>query len=241
VEFIAGLEPLVGSLRGRPVLDLGCGRRALWTRAYLGRGARVVALELDLERCVEARRRLAGVDGGAGEAIGVVRGDGERLPLDDGAFAFVHCAQVLEHVRSPSAFLAELRRILAPGGHAYVTAINRHALRDPHFGVIGVNYLPRGLADRVLGWIGAENPEHQALSSMHYFSRAGFRRLCAASGFAVVADLKRRDRLVRHGPLAGRVADVWAGSIRSAAFHFLLARSDELLPRRVRAVFPSPP
>jgi hypothetical protein len=133
-------------------------------------------------------------------------------------------------VRRPADFLAELRRVLVAGGHAYLTAINRHALRDPHFGVLGVNYLPRGLADRVLGWIGAENPEGQALSAMHYFSRRGFRRLCAASGLEVVADLKRRERLARSGPIGGRLADAWGGAIRSAAFHFLIRRSESGTP-----------
>src|SRR5262249_56307219 len=116
--------------------------------------------------------------------------------------------QVLEHVRSPRAFLAELGRILVPGGHAYVTAINRMALRDPHFGVVGVNYLPRPLADRLLALVGAENPEGQPPSPLHYFSRPGFRRLCAANGLDVVDDLKRSERLARPGAVAGRLADL---------------------------------
>ncbi|TMB21308.1 MAG: hypothetical protein E6J71_08400 [Deltaproteobacteria bacterium] len=41
---------------------------------------------------------------------------------------------MLEHVESPASFLGELRRVLLPGGNCYLTAINRHALRDPHFG-----------------------------------------------------------------------------------------------------------
>ena len=147
------------------------------------------------------------------------------LKLNDHAsVAFVHCAQVLEHVASPAAFLGELRRVLVPGGHAYVTAINRHALRDPHFGVLGVNYLPRAFADRVLGWLGANNPEGQSLSEMHYFSRRGFRRLCGATGLEMVADLKQRERLVRHGAVSGRLADLWGTAVRSAAFHLLVRR-----------------
>src|SRR5690348_13549078 len=179
IEFVTRVEALVGVVRGRVVLDLGCGRHALWTRAYVARGARVVAVELDPVRCREAIARLAAdPPTGDGRVLGVVRGDGEKLPVAGSSVGFVHCAQVLEHVRSPDAFLLELRRVLVPGGHAYVTAINRHALRDPHFGVVGVNYLPRRLADRVLALLGAENPEGQALSAMHYFSRPGFRRLC---------------------------------------------------------------
>jgi ubiquinone/menaquinone biosynthesis C-methylase UbiE len=228
IAFVTRVEALVGAVRGRLVLDLGCGRHALWTRAYVARGARVVAVELDPARCREAVARLAAEPAaGEGRVLGVVRGNGERLPVAGSSVHFVHCAQVLEHVRSPDAFLRELRRVLVPGGHAYVTAINRHALRDPHFGVLGVNYLPRRLADRVLALIGAENPEGQALSAMHYFSRPGFRRLCARSGLETVADLKRRERLARHGAIGGRLADLWGGAFRSAAFHILVRRGDE--------------
>ncbi|HLY36857.1 MAG TPA: class I SAM-dependent methyltransferase [Candidatus Binatia bacterium] len=223
IDFVTDVETLAGPVRGRTVLDLGCGRHALWTRAYVARGARVVAVELDPARCREAQERLASAPpAGDGRVLGIARGDGERLPLASATADFIHCAQVLEHVRSPAAFLAELRRVLVPGGHAYVTAINRFAFRDPHFGVVGVNYLPRRVADRVLAAVGATNPEGQALSAMHYFSRAGFRRLCARHGLDTIVDLKRRERLARHGHVAGRLADAWGTAVRSAAFHVLV-------------------
>ena len=47
VEFVARVEELTGRLAARAVLDLGCGRQALWSRAYAARGARVVGIELD--------------------------------------------------------------------------------------------------------------------------------------------------------------------------------------------------
>jgi SAM-dependent methyltransferase len=224
IEFIDRLEAQAGPIAGRVVLDLGCGRLALWTRAYVRSGARVVAVELDPDRCREAAARMAGAPAdGPGRALGVLRADGERLPLRSRSVAFIHCAQVLEHVASPAGFLRELRRVLAPGGHAYLTIINRFALRDPHFGVVGVNYLPRHFADRVLGWLGAINPEGQPLARMHYFSRRDFRRLCAANGLDLVVDLKRRARLERSGPLAGRLADAW-GTVRNVAFHTVVRR-----------------
>jgi SAM-dependent methyltransferase len=226
VGFVARMEAVTGAVGGRRVLDLGCGRHALWSRAYAQCGARVVGVELDPLRCREARARLAAEPAaGPGAVLAVVRGDGERLPLRSGAVDFVHCAQVLEHVAEPGAFLAELRRVLAPGGHAYLTAINRLAFRDPHFGVVGVNWLPRAAGDRVLGWLGAHNPEGgQSLARMHYFTRPAFRRLCARVGLDVVDDLKRRERLARHGALAGRLADTWGAAVRSAAFHLLVRR-----------------
>src|SRR5207249_3628884 len=107
IAFIAGLEPLAGGVGGRAVLDLGCGRHALWSRAYAARGACVVAVELDPARCREAVARLADArPTGPGLVLGVVRGDGERLPIATSSIDFVHCAQVLEHVRDPHAFLA---------------------------------------------------------------------------------------------------------------------------------------
>lgn len=46
----------------------------------------------------------------------------DRLPVDDGAFGAVLCTQVLEHVARPELVLAELLRVLAPGGSLWLTA-----------------------------------------------------------------------------------------------------------------------
>lgn len=224
IAFVRRIEDLVGPMAGRAVLDLGCGRHAYWTRAYVARGAVVVATDLDPVRCREARGRLSSEPPhGDGRVVGVTRSNGQYLPLRAQSVAFVHCAQVLEHVASPEQFLRELRRVLVPGGSCYLTAINRFAWRDPHFNVAGVNYLPRGFADQVLRAIGAVNGEGQTLSEMHYYSRGGFARLCAATGFEVTCDLKRRERFAKQGPVGGRIADAW-GAIRSAAFHMVLRR-----------------
>jgi SAM-dependent methyltransferase len=46
----------------------------------------------------------------------------DDLPLPDGSFDAVLCTQVLEHVPEPRRVLAELARVLQPGGRLYVTA-----------------------------------------------------------------------------------------------------------------------
>lgn len=44
-----------------------------------------------------------------------------ELPLRDGVFDVVHCSEVLEHVNEPDVVLAELHRVLRPGGRLCLT------------------------------------------------------------------------------------------------------------------------
>jgi SAM-dependent methyltransferase len=46
-------------------------------------------------------------------------------PLEDGAFAQILCQDVIEHVREPLRFMAELHRVATPGGRIHI--------RTPHF------------------------------------------------------------------------------------------------------------
>ena len=50
-----------------------------------------------------------------------MRADARRLPFDDGEFDVVIAAEVLEHIHEDSAAIAELRRVLRPGGLIAVT------------------------------------------------------------------------------------------------------------------------
>ena len=79
---------------GQRALNLGCGG----TRY----GPRVVNLDL---------APMPAVD---------VCGNGEGLPFRDAAFQGVVARGVLEHVRSAEAVMAEVRRVLRPGGFLYV-------------------------------------------------------------------------------------------------------------------------
>ncbi len=115
----------LGVARGERVLDLGCGfgRHAF---EAVRRGARVVALDAGMGEVVQVRAVLAAmVDAGEvsveGVSAGVVPGDALRLPFDDGAFDRIVASEVLEHIADDATAMAELARVLRPGGTMAVT------------------------------------------------------------------------------------------------------------------------
>ena len=57
----------------------------------------------------------------AGSCAGTVQGDATRLPFTDGAFDRVIAAEVLEHIADDATAMAELARVLRPGGTMAVT------------------------------------------------------------------------------------------------------------------------
>ena len=53
--------------------------------------------------------------------VAELRGPIEALPVDDGSFDVVLCAQVLEHADDPAAGVRELHRVTAPGGRVLLS------------------------------------------------------------------------------------------------------------------------
>ena len=109
---------------GDRVLDMGCGggRHAF---ALYRRGADVTALDrsepdlVDVAAMFAAMREEGEVPDGA--RARTVRGDAYALPFEDEAFDRVIAAEVLEHLPEDERAMAELFRVLRPGGLLAVT------------------------------------------------------------------------------------------------------------------------
>ena len=109
---------------GDRVLDMGCGagRHAF---ALLRRGAHVTALDMDAAELKDvagmfgAMAQEGEVPPGAGAAA--VRGTAYALPFPDATFDYVVCSEVLEHLPQDARAMAELSRVLRPGGLIAVT------------------------------------------------------------------------------------------------------------------------
>ena len=107
----------LGVRAGERLLDLGCGAGRHAFEA-VKRGADVVALDADGSEIKHVALIFDELDGGAGSAV---QGDAFHLPFRDAAFDRVIAAEVLEHLPADRAAMAELARVLRPGGTMAVT------------------------------------------------------------------------------------------------------------------------
>jgi SAM-dependent methyltransferase len=106
------------------LLDLGCGAGRHAFEA-LRRGARVVAFDHDEAELKDVAAMVAAMEqaGDIPAPVGgaTTRGDATRLPFADGSFDRIIAAEVLEHIPDDEAAIAELARVLRPGGTMAVT------------------------------------------------------------------------------------------------------------------------
>jgi SAM-dependent methyltransferase len=108
------------------VLDAGCGPNPSLSIALGAEpGRTVVSLDIGWGTVRVARDVAAGEDV---PLLGVV-GDVEHLPFRDGAFASVACDDTVEHLPDDEGGVAELARVLSPGGRAVLATPNREDLR----------------------------------------------------------------------------------------------------------------
>jgi SAM-dependent methyltransferase len=112
------------------VLDLGCGDAASATVFRQVRpGVRWIGLDIaesELARAVTTEE--------------VVLYDGEHIPLATGSIPLVYSRQVFEHVRYPEQVLAEVARVLTPGG----VFIGSTSHLEPYHAYSLWNYTPYG-------------------------------------------------------------------------------------------------
>lgn len=106
---------LLGEVRGRRVLDAGAGT-GHFSRALVERGALLTSLDVGTGLLGLVRAKCS---------TQPVCGSLLQLPFRDAAFEVALCTEVLEHTSDPRAAVAELCRVLGPGGVLVLTVPNR--------------------------------------------------------------------------------------------------------------------
>lgn len=138
VQYIADRA---GGLAGKSCLDIGCGG-GLLSESLAAEGADSV-LGLDASREMLEVARLH-AEAGNVSRLEYRLGAAEEI---EGEFDLVCCLEVLEHVPRPGELLAECGRLTRPGGHVFVSTLNR-TFAAFALGIVSAEYvlglLPRG-------------------------------------------------------------------------------------------------
>ena len=147
---------------GERILDVGCGTGLFLERLHRAvPGARLAGVDPVPEMLAIARRRLPTLR--PDDTADLREAAAERLPFADGEFDAVVSTSVFHYVRRPEAALAEMRRVLRPGGRLVLTDWSGDFLTCR---LIGVYLRLQGRA-------------------LHRIYRAGeMRRLLAGTGFS---------------------------------------------------------
>jgi len=109
IQFAAGREWLGARARGR-VLEVAIGTGL--NLPHYPADVTITGIELSPAMLAIARQRATD----HGRDVDLREGDAEHLPFEDGSFDTVVCSLSLCTIPSPQAAVAEMRRVLAPGG-----------------------------------------------------------------------------------------------------------------------------
>ena len=170
---------------GDRLLDLGCGA-GRHTYEALRRGADVVALDQDVAEIgwTWSRRWPPPARSPSGPARCRSRVTHSALPFPDASFSRVIAAEVLEHIPDDSAAIAEIARVVAPGGLVAVTVPRRwteqvcwrlsdayHEVEGGHIRIYRGETLVTALRAARLGFVGRHHAH--ALHSPYWWLKCG--------------------------------------------------------------------
>ncbi|APW63095.1 class I SAM-dependent methyltransferase [Paludisphaera borealis] len=161
IEAVAGRKPI-------SVLDIGCGTGLFASRLQAALPeSRVVGLDLVAGMLAMGERRWRYHE----ETVFPVQGDSERLPFAAGSFDFITCANSFHHYPNQEQAVAEMHRVLKPGG--------RLLLID-------------GYRDAPWGWFIYDVCVTYREGNVHHASSRRFREILDRAGFQAVAQKVHR-------------------------------------------------
>ena len=110
-----------GVRAGQVAADLGAGTGFI-TEGLLRRGLSVVAVDQSEAMLAKMRTKFRA----AGDRVDYRAGEAESLPLADQSVEHVFANMYLHHVEDPARAIAEMTRVLKPGGRVTITDVFEH-------------------------------------------------------------------------------------------------------------------
>ena len=163
------------SIAGKKVIDIGCGGGIL-SESMAARGAQVTGI--DMGKAPLSVARLHGLESGVSVDYQQVTAD-EHAANNAGQYDVVTCMEMMEHVPDPASIVRACATLVKPGGHVFMSTINRNP-KSYMFAIVGAEYilkmLPKGTHDyskfikpsELAQWLRASELELKDLSGMTY-------------------------------------------------------------------------
>lgn len=204
----------IPDLANRDILDVGSGKGSFLIQAAT-KGARAYGIEYNPENVLISKGRAVNNS----VSITVEQGDAERLPFGGESFDFVNIGEVIEHVDNPDSLLREVFRVLRPGGLVYLSVPNRFGLKDQHFHLLFLNWMPRSWAYWIIGLLGKHKDYsgksgRQDIRDMNYYTYTKIKNILTDIGFGV-EDMRLKKFGFLYVPLRYFILD---------SFHLLLSK-----------------
>lgn len=170
----------------RRILDVGCGTGKFATRVlHQNPEAHVWGLDYSAGMLGQAYERATASAG----RFHRVQGDSERLPFADDSFDVITCSHSFHHYPNQPRVVAEMYRVLRPGGRLLIIDGDR---------------------DRLWGWFIFDLVVVWMEGAVHHLPGRAFRELYTRSGFELVTQQRHKGVLpflmtVGHAPKRGSV------------------------------------
>ena len=176
-QRLAALERAVGPIRGKRLLNVGCGTGGFNVLAEAA-GAEVWGVDENPDAVAITRARMR-----RGERA--VHGVAENLPFPDASFDVVYCYAAIEHVEDARRSLHEMVRVMRPDARLYLHTNNRWSCFEGHYKVFWLPWLPAALARLYLA---ARGRPTAYLATLRPLSRRECLGLLEAAGGCLVRD-----------------------------------------------------
>ncbi len=219
-RIAAGMLESDCDLKGKRILDIGAGvgGTAVVLRDL---GAEVTAVDRNPERVAAILALPGGIDARTADA-----GD---LPFTAGSFDAVILQDVIEHCIDAASVLREIRRVLRPGGLAYLSTPNRHSpinvLADPHWGLPLLTLLNETALRRVLRIVRPADADRDDLARLFSFDR--LHGILRETGFSISLRTKQIAAAFAQSPRSvvwSRLHLSIAAFMKAAGLHHMLVR-----------------
>src|SRR5579859_3379934 len=138
-KVLSILEDCLGDLGNLEHLDIGCST-GFMTKLYSERFRSTVGIDIDRPAVEFAMKE------NAASKIRYLVGDAMNTGLPPSSVDVVTCSHIYEHVPDSKRLLAEIHRVLRPGGVCFFAAGNRFVLIEGHYHLPLLAAIPKPLA-----------------------------------------------------------------------------------------------